>query len=229
MPGFANRLQLARDRLAETHPMDAFADLADSAVTKTASPVNSQDFNITIRRSGEDTVILDIRGTLTAWSKEAFVKAFGEAAPKAKRVLMNILGSFESGYSGRRPAGRRDNKSQTAANRRDGLRPFRGASRYSESFRPRQNHDAFGEEDALCCRRFLEKSRLQSIAATNDINVPLHSWATSPDRLTLADVPPSAMNINVEGRRLAGPVQGFGRLWEKRYRLPLGRNGSCAL
>ncbi|MCK7506994.1 MAG: hypothetical protein MZV70_25010 [Desulfobacterales bacterium] len=84
------------------------------------------------------------------------------------------------------------------------------------------------EEDALCCRRFLEKSGLQSIAATNDSNVPLPGWARSLDRLTLAAMPPSAMNINVDGRRLAGPVQGFGRLWEKRYRLHLQANGPCA-
>lgn len=74
MPGFANRLQLARDRLAETHSVDAFADLADSAVTKTDSPVNSQDFSITSRHAGDDTVIVDIRGVLTASGKEAFAK-----------------------------------------------------------------------------------------------------------------------------------------------------------
>ena len=224
MPGFANRLQLARDRLAETHPMDAFADLADSAVTKTASPVNSQDFNITIRRSGEDTVILDIRGTLTALSKEAFVKAFGEAAPKAKRVLMNLSGLLNLDIQGvgllvvEITKARRRQIDVMACGLSGGLRDILKLSGLDETMTLYDD-----EEDALCCRRFLKKSGLQSIAATNDSNVPLPGWARSLDHLTLAAVPPSAMNINVEGRRLAGPVQGFGRLWEKRYRLHLGQ------
>ena len=34
-------------------------------------------------------------------------------------------------------------------------------------------------------------------------------------------VPSSAININVDGRRLVGPVQGFGQLWQKRYEVRL--------
>ena len=34
--------------------------------------------------------------------------------------------------------------------------------------------------------------------------------------------PEGAVNINVGGRRVAGPVQGFGKLWKKTYRVPVG-------
>ena len=37
----------------------------------------------------------------------------------------------------------------------------------------------------------------------------------------MGTVPAKAMNLNVEGRRLVGPVQGFGQLWQKRYRIRL--------
>lgn len=47
------------------------------------------------------------------------------------------------------------------------------------------------------------------------------NWSKPVDRLTVGDVPASAMNLNVEGRRLVGPVQGFGQLWQKRYRVRL--------
>jgi hypothetical protein len=47
------------------------------------------------------------------------------------------------------------------------------------------------------------------------------NWSKPVDRLALGTVPTRAMNLNVEGRRLVGPVQGFGQLWQKRYRVRL--------
>ena len=46
------------------------------------------------------------------------------------------------------------------------------------------------------------------------------NWSGPVDRLAVGAVPAKAMNLNVEGRRLVGPVQGFGQLWQKRYRDP---------
>ena len=40
-------------------------------------------------------------------------------------------------------------------------------------------------------------------------------------RLEVGAVPAGAINLNVAGRRLAGPVQGFGQLWQKTYRVRL--------
>ena len=45
------------------------------------------------------------------------------------------------------------------------------------------------------------------------------SWAESVSRLNVAEVPEGAVNINVEGRRLASPIQGFGKMWQKTYRV----------
>jgi hypothetical protein len=47
------------------------------------------------------------------------------------------------------------------------------------------------------------------------------AWAEPVDRLNLAEVPAGARNLNVEGRRLFGPLQGFGQLWQKTYRIGL--------
>ncbi|MDP8958981.1 MAG: hypothetical protein M3N51_07240 [Actinomycetota bacterium] len=41
-------------------------------------------------------------------------------------------------------------------------------------------------------------------------------------RLRVGEVPAGVANLNVEGRRLTGPMQGFGKLWQKTYRIPLG-------
>ena len=47
------------------------------------------------------------------------------------------------------------------------------------------------------------------------------NWSKPVDRLVMGKLPESALNLNVEGRRLVGPVQGFGQLWQKRYRIRL--------
>ncbi len=47
------------------------------------------------------------------------------------------------------------------------------------------------------------------------------SWAKSVSRLNVSAVPEGAVNINVEGRRLASPIQGFGKMWQKTYQVRL--------
>jgi len=46
-------------------------------------------------------------------------------------------------------------------------------------------------------------------------------WAQHVSTLRLSQVPTGALNLNVEGRRMIGPLQGFGRLWQKTYRVRL--------
>ncbi len=47
------------------------------------------------------------------------------------------------------------------------------------------------------------------------------SWAKQVATLNVSEVPEGAVNLNVEGRRLAGPVQGFGKMWQKTYQVRL--------
>src|SRR5215207_8138353 len=51
------------------------------------------------------------------------------------------------------------------------------------------------------------------------------NWAKSVSKLNVSEVPEGAVNINVEGRRLASPIQGFGKMWQKTYqvRIPSDR------
>src|SRR5690242_16488410 len=45
------------------------------------------------------------------------------------------------------------------------------------------------------------------------------NWAKSVSRLEVAQVPDGATGINVAGRRLASPIQGFGQMWQKTYQV----------
>ncbi len=46
-------------------------------------------------------------------------------------------------------------------------------------------------------------------------------WAQVGRQLKVGDVPKEAVNINVEGRSVANPMQGFGPMWQKTYRVRL--------
>jgi phytoene dehydrogenase-like protein len=46
-------------------------------------------------------------------------------------------------------------------------------------------------------------------------------WARSRNVLRVAEVPAGAVNLNVEGRRVVGALQGFGQLWQKTYTVRL--------
>jgi hypothetical protein len=47
------------------------------------------------------------------------------------------------------------------------------------------------------------------------------SWAKQVTKLQVGEVPSEAINRNVEGRRVMSPIQGFGKMWQKTYRVPL--------
>jgi hypothetical protein len=46
-------------------------------------------------------------------------------------------------------------------------------------------------------------------------------WAKPISKLKVSEVPLGAINLNVDGRQLVGPLQGFGQLWQKTYKVAL--------
>ena len=46
-------------------------------------------------------------------------------------------------------------------------------------------------------------------------------WAKDVSILRVGEVPAGAVNLNVTGRRVVGPIQGFGKMWQKTYRVRL--------
>jgi hypothetical protein len=53
-------------------------------------------------------------------------------------------------------------------------------------------------------------------------------WAQRIERLEVSDVPEGAANVNVQGRREVGALQGFGQLWQKPYRRYLSTSRPAA-
>ncbi len=47
------------------------------------------------------------------------------------------------------------------------------------------------------------------------------NWATSTGRLSVTNTPKGATAFNVDGRMVVSPIQGFGKMWQKTYRIRL--------
>ena len=47
------------------------------------------------------------------------------------------------------------------------------------------------------------------------------NWAAAVSTLGAVEAPPEALNLNVTGKRVTSPVQGFGKLWQKTYKVTL--------
>lgn len=233
LPGFANRLFLARDRLAETHRIDPFAgfrkDEASDASGLEPPPLSTSADRrgrrtgcmVESREAGRDAAVLDLRGNLTATAERTLAGAFEKATATAKMILLNLSGLVHMDAEG---AGLLLVNATRAARRQVAVSacglsgPLRDAFHLAGLDLAVTLYD--DEEDALCCRRFLEKSGL-SVSPSTDGRPPLPGWAESAGRLCIRDIAPGVMNINADGRRTSGPAQGFGRLWEKRYRMRL--------
>ncbi len=46
-------------------------------------------------------------------------------------------------------------------------------------------------------------------------------WSGQVSGLKVSNVPSGALNLNVEGKLVNGPLQGFGQMWQKTYRITL--------
>ncbi|MEZ4719510.1 MAG: hypothetical protein R2851_26010 [Caldilineaceae bacterium] len=67
----------------------------------------------------------------------------------------------------------------------------------------------------------------QSVSPNPPAEVPhtgaLHAgaWAKPVHKLSVDALPADAINLNVAGRQLTGPLKGFGQLWQKTHRTEL--------
>jgi hypothetical protein len=49
----------------------------------------------------------------------------------------------------------------------------------------------------------------------------ISNWASPVSKLDASNLPPGSINLNLDGKRLTSPLQGFGPLWQKTYQIRL--------
>jgi anti-anti-sigma factor len=234
LPGYANRLHLARERLAETKTSASYVKMArhEIILDYDATPLTDvcgSDFNISKQRGTIDTKVLDektlalnIHGRFNSACEEEFSDAFRKGMEKNKNIVLNCSDLEHLDAVG---AGLLVMYTSVAAQKNIAVAACGLNGSFRDVFRLTRLDEAIGlfnnEEEA---RQSLSSGK--SIVMPPEISsldkVPVvPGWAKSVARLTVRDIPAEAMNINVEGRQTTSPVKGFGRLWDKRYRLRL--------
>lgn len=58
-----------------------------------------------------------------------------------------------------------------------------------------------------------------------NIALDIRYWSKPVSRLNVPPMPPEAINKNMNGLGIVGPVDGFGQLWQKTYRLVINKPG----
>jgi len=211
LPGYANRLHLARERLAEAHAASSAAYSAE------ALPAGQRTCVIEARMAAQDVVALDIRGVLDGACEESLVRAFEEGIGKSKKILLNFSGLLHMDTEG---AGALVANTVRAARRGSAVAACGLSEPLRDVFRLTRLDEAIAvfdsEVQALGAPGFSGDSRRLVYPYEGP---PQPGWARSVEHLSTGWIPDEAMNINVQGREPAGPVRGFGRLWDKRYRL----------
>ncbi len=211
LPGYAHRVHLARERLAEAH-VDVPAEFSTDSL-----PVDQRDCTIESRAASKDIAALDVRGVLDAACEEPLARAFEEGLGKSNRILLNL-----SRLAHMDPEGVGALVVNTVRARRRGAGvaacglsgPLRDVFRL---VRLDEIMTVFDREiQALEAGDFQER---RSVFAPTYEGPLQPGWARSVERLSTGFIPAEAMDINVRGRETTGPVRGFGRLWDKRYRL----------
>ncbi len=180
-----------------------------------------------VDRLGERISIVELDPELVDFDEEPITKACAEAGLQSLRYLILDF---------------------TGVERMNGL----GASMLVKlAVRARQNHQrlmAFGLHDHQ--RDILKVTELDQVIAIYDTlssalaaagvspaDMPPErkatpsptrdgdAWAKPIRKLAVPPMPPEAWKRNVNGRRVVGPVNGFGQLWQKVYRLRVSDAG----
>ena len=185
-----------------------------------------------MRKAIADVYIIDLAGELTSSVQDGLLKASEQASSEGARVLvLNFSHLVYKNSSGIKSVVALLARCKAAGQRLFAVGLNAGYRSIFEVAQLNQEITVYDSEaDALQAAHDLLDAPGELLRASNRPVAPTQpavskratdSWAEPVERLNLAEIPGGARNLNVEGRRLFGPLQGFGQLWQKTYRIGL--------
>ncbi len=187
---------------------------------------------ISVHKAFEHVAIIDLGGELTSSAEGALRNAYQQASNDGARVLILNFGHLEyKNSSGIKLLVTLVTRANAAGQR---LFAVEMNEDYQNIFQVAQLNEAItiyaSEADALQAAHDLLDTPAAPRAATPPRSGPAQptvtkrptdTWAKPVDRLNILEIPAGARALNVQGRRLFGPLQGFGQMWQKTYRICL--------
>ena len=161
-----------------------------------------------VRQPADGAAVIDIDGQITGFAENVLMDAYTQATKRgAKSVLLNFTKLDYMNSSG---IGLLVTLLVRTKRKGQRLAAFGLSDHYREIFQLTRLDEAITIHDDEA-----ERTRRSDIMSTSDSS---EGGGPGPvDRLHVQGLPTEAINLNVEGRRLVGALQGFGPLWQKTY------------
>jgi len=220
-PGLENRLSLARDRLAETHPAQSENKTARINVVIEAENKPPEQIQMNAVYMNDAACVIDLPQELMDHDERpiAATYAWNESKDPSNLILncarvriMNGLGASMLVKLSARAKTKGQNLSAFGVSH-----DLRQVFKVTELDQAIQVHAS--ENDAILAARVSAAQSSLQIAEEPEALVNLTSWAKPVSELFVPAMPKEARNLNVNGLRAVGPVNGFGRLCQKVFRL----------
>ena len=209
-PGLKNRLHLARERLAETERLPVIGPFTGTRETIGVEKYN--DDTVSIIRLPESLLDYDEEPIFSALPQRGAERNHSLILDFGKMTKMNGLGADMLIKLCARAAMK--GWAVLACRLPEGMKDILKVTELDQAV------DIFDTEaDALT---FAGVSLVETSEAPNrekPATIDASHWAKPFPALTLATRIKGARNLNVGGRRAVGPVNGFGQLWQKIFRL----------
>jgi pyruvate/2-oxoglutarate dehydrogenase complex dihydrolipoamide dehydrogenase (E3) component/anti-anti-sigma regulatory factor len=217
-PGLENRLHLARERLAEAERLPAVEPFAGPKETFGIETLN------------DDTVsVIRLPGALLDYDEEPLFSFISRENANRRRFLiidfsnvarMNGLGADMLVKLCARAVMKR--WAIAAFGLSEGMKQILRVTELDQAM------NIFGTEaEALAAVGISERNSSGDVGPGQPAPIDTRHWAEPVPALTLARGIKGARNLNVVGRRAVGPVNGFGQLWQRIFRLHI-RGSSVA-
>jgi pyruvate/2-oxoglutarate dehydrogenase complex dihydrolipoamide dehydrogenase (E3) component/anti-anti-sigma regulatory factor len=210
LPGCANRLNLARERLAETPAASSGVGVAgiDPAVKAEAygdGKVCVVDLPVSLM-DGDEAPLLEICAACGSNDLRHMIMNFANVRQ------MNALGA--SMFVKLNAHARRKGQVLSAFGVAQGLRDVLHVTEIDQAI---QVYDS--RTDALLASGVAVEQASVERWQESGVAVDTRYWAKPILKLKVTHTPKAARSLNVDGRRAVSPVNGFGQLWQKIYRL----------
>lgn len=221
LPGYANRLSLARDRLAESHPDESTVDTATIDVRVNSRGIPSKETNIKAAYRDGRACVIALPAELTDFDEGSILylsAKSGTMAPHA--VILNF--SHVRRMNGLGAAMLLKLTVRVTAQGRPvmafgvtgSLRDVFAVTELNKVIRMFES-----ETEALMAAGIPAEHISAATPPESGSTVDAQHWAKPVSRLMVPSMPKEARNLNVDGRGISGPVNGFGQLWQKIFRL----------
>ncbi|MGC8603655.1 MAG: hypothetical protein ACP5VS_08215, partial [Desulfomonilaceae bacterium] len=230
LPGFKNRLNLARDRLAEidSNSLEPESAALDMVVDSDSPQV--KNFHSKAVRLGHKACLIDLPEALTDCNEEPIflLCAGAESTESRSKVLdfsrvrvMNGLGACMLAKLCARS--RIQGQNVTAIGINSGLLDILKLTELDQVIRICRNQ----KEALLLSGISIQNQQDNCNESELESQTVVEHWAQLTHYLSVPPMPREARNLNVDGLRIVSPVNGFGQLWEKTYRLHIDDPSIC--